>query len=252
MKLYMYILTVSVLVICIYLVLQMHEEDALFIKTIDTYYYAFETRKDTIDISLYTSKDPHMFHDVSSIDRVIFKNTNVQFDVTLKGIKYSHQEHYEATTYDVLTYHIQLPKFGTYQFLDHVQMTLFFIDNTEITLYIGVLEYFIDDLEDSLTWSSIDISRDEDVMTIQSISIHGIACETNVAVSKRYLVDVTCRDMTLLATFHKEDVIFTHIPIFLTHLNQREIIIGATSIQSLRMLSQTEGFHREYTYYYAT
>ncbi len=252
MKLIMYILTISALVLSLYIYLDIQDEDVLILKTIDTYYYAFETRKDTIDISMYTSENPKIVNDISAIDRVIFKNRHVQFDVSLKDIKYSHQEQFDGATYDVLKYHIELPKFGTYQFMDHMQMTVFFVDNTEITLYLGVLEYFIDDLEDSLSWASIDISRDDDMMTIQSISISGLACDTTIEVSKRYHLDLTCDDSRLLATFQDQDVIFTHIPIFLTRLNQREVIIGASSIHSLRMLAQTEGFHREYTYYYAT
>lgn len=252
MKLIIYVLTISALVLSLYIYLEFQEDDVVKMKTIDTYYYAFESRKDTIDVSVYTSKNPKILNDVNAIDRVIFKNTNVQFDVSLKDIKYSHQENFEETTYDVLKYHIVLPKLGMYQFIDHLQMTLFFVDNTETTLYLGVLEYFIDHLEDSLPWTSIDITREDALMTIQSIAIRGLACDTTIEVSKRYLIDVSCHEATLFATLNKQDVIFTHIPIFLSHLNQREVIIGATSIQSLRMLSQTEGFHREYTYYYAS
>lgn len=252
MKLLIYMLTVTTIVFSMYVYINVNHQPYIGIKTIDSYYYAFENLKDSIEVPLYIEDSSKVVSDMQSIDRIKFHNTNIQFDGRLKDITRSHQEIYEDISYDVFEYHIELPKLGLYQFYDHMQMTLYFIDDTELTVYIGVLEYFINSLGDALKWTSIDLIRDNDIMTIRIINIQGVSCKMTVEMSKTYDVDRLCDARGMTVTLRDEGVIVTNIPIFMTLESQQEVIIGATQIHSLRMLSQTEGYQREYTYYYAS
>ncbi|MGA0351842.1 MAG: hypothetical protein ACO3MF_03740, partial [Acholeplasmataceae bacterium] len=173
-------------------------------------------------------------------------------DVILQHIEFSHQELYQEKKMDCYIFRIEIPRLGVHQLLEHLKMIVTYFDNTSLSLYLGVLEIFPSIVHQTTSWDHIEVTRHKDIMTIQAFDIKALSCQANILFSYVYTLELSCSNQIMTATFTMDDIIFTDVPLIIQLNQEEEWIIGMKWISSLRMLQQTEGYHRAYTYYIAT
>lgn len=249
MKIIIYALTLLVTALTMYVYKDITTIPEVTFKTIKTYYYVVEGALQTLDVQVYVHNSQDALLDTKTIDRVTLFNDTILLDVTLNRITYSHQEIYNEVSYDSYIFDITLPSLGQNEWIDSLQMTIDYMNQTSVTLYLGVLEYFINGHQMGSSWSSIDAIRDETLMTIKAFHIKSLPCDARVFVSNTYQVNQTCINDFVVLTLKSDDVIFTHVPLIIDTNEAYEWIIGMSWITSKRMLVQTEGYHYEYTYH---
>jgi hypothetical protein len=242
MKLLLYVSTLGLIILTIFIVRTTKEDTFLMIRSIYTYYQVIDG--DHVNVQLYASQKSEQLLD-TAIDRLQLASDNILMDVFYIDMTQDAEETYLNHRYYIYTLTFKLPILFQTQTIEHASLKM--TTNLGQTHQMILGHFFITPYTSNYShdWTSIYVTRHETLMTLLSITIE-TSDTIEIVMLGHINASVSYEEKHIKITIHKNDAIILSPLIMIRSIHGEEMIAGMTFIQSNRMLNQTEGYHYVY------